>query len=223
MSCTETRKLLSLYLDGSVNGKQMWEIRRHMAVCPTCHQHYSLLLQTQRAVAGLGRAPVPPDLALRLRLAVSREIARSRQPRWQGWHARWENALNAFMVPATAGAASAIVIFGLLIGLFALPRPLAASRSDVPAWLYTPPELRYAPFDMPGGNFNTDALVVQVDIGTDGRVQDYRILSAPSNMATYMPQLNQMLIFTVFRPATAFGRPTLGSTVLSFSKINVQG
>jgi hypothetical protein len=83
--------------------------------------------------------------------------------------------------------------------------------------------LRYAPFDIGADNFNADAVVVQVYIGPDGRVQDYRILSAPNNLNGHLQQLNQMLIFTVFRPATAFGRPTLGSTVLSFSKINVQG
>jgi hypothetical protein len=222
MKCTETRKLLSLYLDGTMSGKQMQEIDAHLTECSACSRHYVLVRQTQRAVAGLGRAPVPPELALRLRLAVSREMARSRQPRWQGLRARWENVLNALLVPATAGAASAVVIFGLLIGLFALPRTLAPSGSDVPTWLYTPPELRYAP-DIQGDNFNTEALVVQVYIGSDGRVQDYRVLSAPSNAASYLPQLKQMLMFTVFRPATAFGRPTLGSRVLSFSKINVQG
>jgi hypothetical protein len=38
-----------------------------------------------------------------------------------------------------------------------------------------------------------------------------------------MPQLNNMLIFTVFRPATSFGQPVSGRAVLSFSKINVKG
>jgi hypothetical protein len=32
-----------------------------------------------------------------------------------------------------------------------------------------------------------------------------------------------MLIFTVFRPATSYGRPTTGKAVLSFSEINVKG
>ena len=38
-----------------------------------------------------------------------------------------------------------------------------------------------------------------------------------------LPKLNHMLIFTVFQPATNFGRPIPGRTVLSFSKINVRG
>ena len=223
MRCAETKSLMSLYLDATLSGRQMREVERHLAACGSCRRQHSLLLQTQRAVASLGRAPAPPNLALQLRLAMSREMSRARQPRWQGLRTRWENALNAFMVPATAGAATAIVIFGVLIGLFAMPPQFSVSGAEVPTWLYTPPELRYAPFDIESDNFNAEAVVVQVYIGPNGRIQDYKVLSGPKNINGHLQQLNQMLIFTVFRPATAFGRPTLGSTVLSFSKVNVQG
>jgi hypothetical protein len=73
------------------------------------------------------------------------------------------------------------------------------------------------------GAINDDSLVVEADIDANGRVQDYRILSAPADTQALLPQLKNMLIFTVFRPATAFGRPTSGRAVLSFSKINVKG
>jgi hypothetical protein len=36
-------------------------------------------------------------------------------------------------------------------------------------------------------------------------------------------QLDQMMIFTTFRPATTFGRPAPGRVVLSFSRIHVRG
>src|SRR5208283_2153201 len=49
------------------------------------------------------------------------------------------NALNAFMVPATAGALSAVLTFGLLFGFFAIPQQLEASSSDVPLMFYTGP------------------------------------------------------------------------------------
>ena len=35
--------------------------------------------------------------------------------------------------------------------------------------------------------------------------------------------LKNMLIFATFRPATSFGRPTAGRTILAFSKIQVKG
>jgi len=36
-------------------------------------------------------------------------------------------------------------------------------------------------------------------------------------------QLDQMMIFTVFRPATSFGLPAASRVVLSFSRIQVGG
>jgi hypothetical protein len=54
-------------------------------------------------------------------------------------------------------------------------------------------------------------------------VQDYRVLSAPENAEDILPQLKNMLIFTTFHPATAFGQPTASRVVLSFSKVQVQG
>src|SRR5436853_208828 len=60
-------------------------------------------------------------------------------------------------------------------------------------------------------------------VGSNGRVQDYRILSNPTEAKSLLPQVKNMLIFTTFRPATSMGRPTSGRAVLSFSKISVRG
>jgi hypothetical protein len=48
-------------------------------------------------------------------------------------------------------------------------------------------------------------------------------LSAPEDAKDIVPELNKMLIFTTFRPATAFGQPTSGRAVLSFAQVNVRG
>ena len=133
---------------------------------------------------------------------------------------RLEDALNAFMVPATAGVLSAIVFFGLLIGLFALP---VQANNDVPTMLYTPPVLAQSPFSNGMERINAESIVIEAYIDANGRVQDYRILPAPNETDEIKPQLENMLIFTTFRPATAFGQPTSGRAVLSFSKINVKG
>lgn len=221
MKCTETKTLLSSYLDGAVTGKQRREAQEHLAECPECRTEHALLQQTQRAVATLARRPAPPDLALKIRVAVSREVAKSRRPIWQGLAVRVQNIFDAFMVPATAGVLSAVVFFGLLIGFFALPAQLRGD-SDVPTLLYTPPELRFSPYDI-GLGINADSVVVEATVDANGRVADYRIITAPHDADKLLPQLNNVLIFTVFRPATAFGRPTVSKTLLSFSKVNVKG
>ena len=67
------------------------------------------------------------------------------------------------------------------------------------------------------------SLVIEADVDSHGRVQDYRILSDEGTSPDMLPQVKNMLIFTTFRPATAFGRPTTGRAILSFSKISVKG
>jgi len=116
-----------------------------------------------------------------------------------------------------------VVIFGVLMGLFGLPSLDAMNRNDIPLLLYTAPELQSSSFGTTIGSVNTDALVIEAYVGSDGRIQDYRILSDPADSKELLPQVKNMLIFTTFRPATSLGRPMPGKAVLSFSKISVRG
>ena len=221
MKCIQAKILLSPYLDGAVTGTQMQELDRHLQSCISCNQRYGSLRQTQQLMAKMGRRQAPADLALKLRVAVSREVARGRRPYWAGVQVRLENALNAFMVPAMAGLTTAVVVFGVLMGFMALP--LQANNSDVPLMLYTEPQLQQSAFPTAVDSIRGDSLVIEAYVDSNGRVQDYRILSNPRDSQELLPQVKNMLIFTTFRPATSMGRPTTGRAVLSFSKISVKG
>ena len=223
MKCNEARPLFSLYLDSAVTGRQMQAVEAHLAGCEACRRDYAGLAQTQRLVCGLGRKPAPADLAVKVHVAISREAAAAHQSQFDGLRVRFANALNGFMVPATAGVVSAIIFFGLLISFLAIPAQLQATGNDVPTMLYSPPQLAASPFSEGFVNTNGDSVVVEAYVDANGRVQNYRILSAPENANALVPKLENMLIFTVFRPATAFGQPTSSRAVLSFSKINVKG
>src|SRR6202051_2931496 len=223
MKCAETKKLFSPYLDGRVSGAEMRALTRHVAQCTGCEQEYAAMQRTQELLASLGPKKAPADLALKLRLAISREAAQSRRPRFEGVRVRLENALNAFMVPATAGLVSAILFFGLLLGFFTLPAELRASSVDVPLTLYTGPQLEQSAFGTTLGNMGEDAVVIEAYVDANGRVENSRILSHPDDAQAVLPQLKNLLIFTTFRPALSMGRPTAGTAVLSFSKISVKG
>ena len=225
MRCTEARTMLSPYLDGVLTGVQMRVLGEHLSGCDGCNRQYVQLRRTQQVVSNLGRRQVPPDLALRLRVAVSQAAAESRRGRWEGMRVRWENVLNAFMVPATAGVLTSVIIFGLLIGMFALPAQLRASANDVPTMLYTPPQLLNAPFATSVGANESDMIIISVeaDIDASGRVQNYRIVSSSRDPKSIIPELENTLIFTQFQPATAFGRPTSGKALLSFAAMDVKG
>lgn len=225
MKCAEIQNLFSPYLDGRVSGAEMRTLTRHMEQCAGCAREYAALQRTQQLLASMvpHSKKAPADLALKLRLAISREAAQTRRRRYEGAMMRLENALNAFMVPATAGLVSAVLIFGLLLGFFALPAELRASSTDVPLMLYTRPQLQQSAFGTSLGNMGDDAVIVEAYVDANGRVQDYRILSQPDDAQAVLPELKNLLIFTTFRPALSMGRPTAGTAVLSFSKISVKG
>jgi hypothetical protein len=221
MTCATTKSLFSSYLDGALTGTEMRELAQHLESCASCHRNYMLLRQSHRMLTSLGRQHAPADLALKLRVAISRQAARSRHSRFEGVRVRLENALNAFMVPATAGLASAVVVFGLLMGFIG---PLqAVPAADVPLLLYTEPELQSSAFGTAIGPINADSLVIEAYVDSHGRIQNYRILSDPGESPELLPQVKNMLIFTTFRPATSLGRPTPGRALLSFSRISVKG
>jgi hypothetical protein len=221
MTCNQVKLLLSSYLDGAMTGKLMLSLARHLDTCERCQQEYLALRQTQQLLATVGRRKAPSDLALKLRLAISREAAQSRQRSFSAFWVRVENALNAFMVPATAGLATAVVIFGFLMGFVALP--LQAGSADVPLMLNTAPQLQASAFGTALDSITDDSLVIEAYVDSNGRVQDYRVLSNPDATKDLPSQVKNMLIFTTFRPAMSMGRPTSGKAVLSFSRISVKG
>ena len=223
LQCPKAKRLFSPYLDGAVTGTEMLALQDHLANCGACNHEYEALRRTQQLLASVGRPKVPADMGLKLRLAISREVEPAKRARFEGLRVRMENALQAFMVPATAGFLSALIIFGIAMVYFVAPSTLRAG-SDVPLIMVnTAPELQQSAFGMTLDTIEADSLVIEAYVDANGRVQDYRILSDTEKSKEVLPQVKRMLIFTTFRPALSMGRPTASRAVLSFSKISVRG
>jgi Putative zinc-finger len=223
LKCGDAKELLSPYLDGAITGTEMQALQEHLDRCASCMREYRLLRQTQKLLMSVGRVKEPADLGLKLRLAISREAAETRRPPFEGLRMRLENTVNAFMVPATAGLACALLIFGLVTAILAMPGEVQANNQDVPTVLNTGPELQQSVFGTTLSSMNTDSLVIEAYVDKNGRVQDYKILSDPGESQELLPQVKRMLIFTTFRPAMSMGRPISSRAVLSFSRISVRG
>ena len=223
LQCPQAKRLFSPYLDGAVTGTEMLALQLHLSDCAACNDEYQGLRRTQQLLVNVARPKVPADLGLKLRLAISREAARARRPAFEALRVRLEDAFQAFMVPATAGFLSALIIFGIAMVYFVAPSSLQAGN-DVPlVMVNTAPQLQQSAFGMTLDTIDADSLVIEAYVDANGRVQDYRILSDTKESQEALPQVKRMLIFTTFRPALSMGRPTPSRAVLSFSKISVRG
>ena len=218
MRCTEARPLFPLYLDSAVTGSEMHALTAHMSGCSDCRSEYTKLENTRLLVSSLGRKTAPPDLALKIKVAVSRQQSRSLSSVLHGYAVRLENTFNAFMFPATAGIVTAVIFFGVLMQFFV---PIPVGPNDVPTNFYTPPRLEISG-DADGQLDLDSGITVETYVDASGRVENYRILSGRDDEQV-RTQLNRALLFTIFEPAQAFGRPVPGRAVISFSHINVKG
>jgi hypothetical protein len=201
----------------------MQSLDSHLRQCRGCNDEYESLRHTQLLVASLGPAHAPEDLALKLRLAISHEIARTRRPYFDIFGVHLQNLLRGFMVPATTGLIATVLIFGLVAGILATPPAVHANASaDVPLMFATDPELQPNSFGFTMGPVNEDSLLIEAYVDSSGRIEDYRVLSGSKDPKD-LRRLENMLILTTFRPATWMGTPRPGTAILSFSRISVKG
>jgi len=223
--CNEVQAGFTEYLDGRLNGRDMQQMAAHLDGCRECAQEWESLRQTQISLAELGPVLEPKDLLLRIRVAVSQERARSRRSRWEGVGLAWKNTVGPFLLQASAGFASAVLLLGtvvVLVSMFTQPETAQATK-DEPLGIATAPHLLYL-----SSGADTDELgaaapvVVEAYVNDEGEVYDYRILSGPTDAAT-RSEVENLLLFSVFAPARFFGQPVRGLAVLSFSGVSVRG
>jgi hypothetical protein len=224
--CNHVQAGLTDYLDGRLNGSAMQEIDAHLRDCRECAREWRSLCDVQASLAGLGPVPEPADLPLRIRVAVSQERARSRRRVFAAWGLAWQNTVGPFLLQASAGFCSAVLLLGtviVLISMFAQPES-AQATPDEPLGNATAPHLLY--FSNAPGNNEMGAIsgpvVVEVYVNGQGEVYDFRILSGPNDAAT-RSHVENVLLFSRFEPARFFGQPVRGLAVLSFAGVSVRG
>jgi anti-sigma factor RsiW len=244
--CNSIRAQFSAYLDGVMSGKSMHQIVSHLDRCSACSNEFAAWRQMQQALGDLGSVKAPADLGLKLRVALSQERNRTTRHNLGRWQVKWRNTVAPFLLRASAGFASAVLLIGsaaLLIGAFASPEPVEArddpsSAATTPRFLYSmiesnAPQSSVAEAKAQKLQANSEisiqttdgsasSVVVEAYVNDAGRVYDYKIISGPDD-AVSRAQVENLLLFSVFEPARVFGEPVRGVAVVSFSGISVQG
>jgi len=213
-SCLEIRSHFSDYLDDLCTQEARKSIRYHLSFCEVCREQLEQWESIHEELQALPRRQVPPELALRLRVQMSRRLHRNLLASL--W-VRLENALRPLLIPATGGVLTAVICFGLIMGSQGVP---ITDGPDVSVQLVQPPRVQVlAPMD-----FNTDenGLAVLAHINAAGHVQGYRVISGQGS-PELMRHLDRMVYFSSYQPATMFGKPTDGDVVLFLRRITVRG
>jgi len=212
--CVEIRSYFSDYLDGLSTPEVLRSIRFHLAYCGPCQEELETWEVLRADMRTLPRRRVPPELALRLRVELSQRLHRNVLKRF--W-VHLENVLRPLLLPASGGVLAAVVCFFLFMGASVTP---TTNAPDVPLQLVTPPRVdKLAPMDF---NTGEKPVVLVTRVSADGRVMGYRVLSG-QNSPELIQRLDRMMYFSIFQPATMFGRPTDGQVVLSLRRITVRG
>ncbi len=239
MKCTTVRTRLAGYLDDAITGAaQVHErvhVREHLESCASCREELQRFRKLSVLLSRVPRSLPPADLAVRIRVAAAQATAtqdfRSRLRRLRDRaEVKLENVFRPLTLPATGGFASAILVFVVVLQLIVPGITVRAVQNDVPINILQPAELITLsdyPQSWPEQHDSELALphglLLDVTVDQHGQMAGYEILSGPRSVEL-RHRLDQMLIFSRFRPMLSFGRPTAGGhVILSFSAVRIRG
>lgn len=240
MKCKTVRTRLAGYLDDAMTGgaqaQQRALVREHLEACANCREELERYQKLSMLLSRVPRSIPPADLAVRIRVAAAQAMpVQDVASRWRRIRDRAEilldNVFRPLSLPATGGLFSAVLIFAIVLQLMAPGITVQAVQNDVPLNLLRPAELlslsdypaSWAPEQHDAELSLPHGLLVEVTVDQHGQMVAYEILSGPKS-SDLRHQLDQMLLFSRFRPMTSFGRAVGGGhVILSFSAVRVRG
>jgi putative zinc finger protein len=240
MKCTTVRANLAGYMDDAITGaaevRDRMQVRKHLDSCASCREELERFRKLSALLSRVPRSLPPANLATRIRVAAAQSPDRDNAPStWRRVRDRAEilldNVFRPITLPATGGFASAILVFVVVLQLIVPGITVRAVQNDVPLNILRPAELitlsDYPQAWAPEGHDSELALphglLLDVTVDAHGGMVGYQILSGPRSLEL-RHQLDQMLLFSRFRPMLSFGRPTAGGhVILSFSAVRVRG
>ena len=240
MKCATVRSNLAGYMDDAISGaaqvQSRIQVREHLDGCADCRGELERFRKLSALLSRVPRSLPPADLATRIRVAAAQSPDRQDAPStWRRMRDRAEilldNVFRPITLPATGGFVSAILVFVVVLQLIVPGITVRAVQNDVPLNILQPAELitlsdypqAWAPEQHDAELALPHGLLLDVTVDAHGGMVGYQILSGPHSV-DLRHQLDQMLLFSRFRPMLSFGRPTAGGhVILSFSAVHVRG
>lgn len=219
MSCESVRPLINALAGGQVAAAEREAVCAHLQSCAEgCSDYYDEMCAQRSAMRAMLSSTRPPA-ALVERLRVEASHARARQLTRITWAARWDNFRSSaqlqfdnlyrpFALPVMGGVISAMLMFGVLIPSVSFAR---IRTSEPPSPVFTFPDGTVTgvgefpviePVYFPAGK---GSVVLLLTIDDHGRVRDWFVTRGQMTK-----EVEDFIMFSVFTPATLFGKPTWG-------------
>jgi anti-sigma factor RsiW len=225
MSCDKVQEQISSLLDRKVAAGEEKTVLAHIGACRVCGERYEAMLNLRAALRRMDRAAMPAGLPDRLRVLASHESARRiahanvsarlKELRWRALLA-FDNMMRPVALPFAGGLFAATLLFSMLVPSLSFAHNFFGD--EPPAALYTYPEGRvvgasgYIPklevTSSPRSEMDT---VLELTIDERGRVADYSVENG-----TLTPDMESLILFSTFTPATVFGQPTWSKVQVFF-------
>jgi anti-sigma factor (TIGR02949 family) len=237
MSCQSVQEQISGFLDRQLAGGEREKLSAHLETCPACSAHLKSLADVRAVLRGMAQAPMPATLRMELRVLASherlRQLSRANMPaRLRHCAERaellFENMMRPLAVPLAGGLLSALLLFGMLVPSLIFRHNIGddlqlATSSDPdgrlvesqpgegsPTWLWKGDSPRLEPANAVGSG---DETVLELTIDETGRVANYSVSRGPLT-----PEMENIILFSRFTPATFNGKTTWGKINLLFHR-----
>lgn len=237
MSCQSVQEQISWLLDRQLADRERESVLAHLQSCSACSAHLQVLQNMRAALRSMSHQPLPAVLAMQLRVLASHERLRqlsraSISARLKYWYERVElfcdNLMRPVALPLAGGLLSALVLFGMLVPNLSFRhnvvddlqlvmasdpegRLVVSQPADgAPTWLWKGDSPRLEPVSSAGYG---DETVLELTIDDTGRVADYSI-----SQGQLTPEMQMIILFSRFTPATFQGKRTWGKTCVVFTR-----
>ncbi len=225
MSCENVQELISALVDEQLSAKEREIALEHIKFCRKCASQLEAMQNLRAALRWMNQPLMPVALAAQLRVTASHERSRrlarmTLAARWRAWSATaqlwFDNLMRPVALPFAGGLLSAMTMFSLLVPSLSFSHNftdqsfLTYPEGEVIALssngTYMPASygerLCIVPANMDSSEY---ANVLWLTINETGKVVDYSI-----ERGSLTPDLQSIILFSQFTPATVLGLPTSG-------------
>jgi hypothetical protein len=223
-TCKSVRGTLWDYAAGTLGEIDRLLVAAHLRDCRECDLHRAEVRSLRTGLKHLPEKGVSHLLRTQLRVIASRE--RSRQALRRNLAARmadlrsraklvFDNLLRPIAVPAAGGMLASFLCFGVIVDTLHV-HPVW--DYDIPVGLFTQVTIDdVSPFSVNGKD-----VMVELTVDRTGRVTDFEV---PQGTATpdELKEIGNLVFYSSFIPATAFGQPVTGKILVNIQHINIRG